>query len=405
MLRRSIYLDDPFELTIEEKVFRAAKITCVVFAGAALTLSTLDLMNVKSVESASEFLHNHSVADIPHALRVQLTDVAFAEPSPYATVEIPRGNIAFAPVAPALPMRRAAAALPAAGLSETTPPVTPSHNANMRAALERDLSPVDALSNAPYQDAVDVALEAPPTTVAMKPPQTILAKVTSSVATPGAASASTAGLVKLASLNATELLPAGPLTAPPAPPPISLPSVIRVLPRPAPPMSPAQRLHLIGKSRAHAENCLARAIYFEARNQPYRGQVAVAQVVMNRVFSGVYPRDVCGVIYQNAHRRLACQFTFACDGKPDIITERRPWYRAERIARKTLDGKLYVQAVGTATHYHATYVHPYWVREMRRYAREGIHLFYRPRAWGNGSNEPIWSSKELAANEYYKRRR
>ena len=64
-----------------------------------------------------------------------------------------------------------------------------------------------------------------------------------------------------------------------------------------------------------------------------------------------------------------------------------------------------MQAVGTATHYNATYVHLYWVREMCRYAREGIHLFYRPRAWGNGSNEPIWSSKELAANEYYRRRR
>ena len=59
-----------------------------------------------------------------------------------------------------------------------------------------------------------------------------------------------------------------------------------------------------------------------------------------------------------------------------------------------------MQAVGTATHYNATYVHLYWVREMCRYAREGIHLFYRPRAWGNGSNEPIWSSKELAVRSH-----
>ncbi len=406
MLRRSIYLDDPFGLTIEEKVFRAAKVTCVLFAGAALTLSVLDLMNVKSVASASAFLHSHSVADIPHALRVRLTDVASAEPSPYATVEIPRGNIAFAPVVPPAQLRREAYASPDAAAREAAPPAAQthaarSHNAKMRAALEHDLSPVEALSNASYQDAVDVALEAPTTAAAMKPASLTLAKATAVEATPATASAPVAGMVKLASLDATDVPAAEPL----APPPVSLPSVIRVLPRPAPPMSPAQRLHLIGKSRARAQNCLARAIYFEARNQPYRGQVAVAQVVMNRVFSGIYPRDVCGVIYQNAHRHLACQFTFACDGKPDVITERRSWYRAERIARKTLDGKLYVQAVGTATHYHATYVHPYWVREMRRYAREGIHLFYRPRAWGNGSNEPIWSSKELAANEYYKRRR
>ena len=398
MLRRSIYLDDPFELTIEEKVLRAAKITCVVFAGAALTLSALDLMKVKSIKSASAFIHSHSVADISHALRVQFTETAFAEPTPYATVEIPRGNlhIAFAPVTHGTETWRAAK--PAA----PAPHATVSHETKMRAALERDLSPVDALSNAPYEDAVDVAFEAPPapsTPLAMKPSRQVFAKATSGDA--ALAPAPTAGLVKLASLNATELPPAMPL----APPPVPLPSVIRVLPRPAPPMSPAQRLNLTGKARTRAQNCLARAIYFEARNQPYRGQVAVAQVVMNRVFSGVYPRDVCGVIYQNAHRHLACQFTFACDGKPDIVTERRSWYRAERIARETLDGKLYVRAVGTATHYHATYVHPYWVREMRRYAREGIHLFYRPRAWGNGKNEPIWSSKELAANEYYKRRR
>lgn len=383
MLKRSIYLDELFDLTIEEKVFRAAKITCIVFAGAALTLSALELMNVKSVESASEFIHTHSVADIPHALGKQLSSVAFADSSPFATAQIPSDNNAFGP---------------------PKPEVEASHDVKMRAALERDLSPVDALSNAPYQDAVEVAMDAPALPQLTEPPQTMLARATPDEAASSASaspSAPDASLVKLASLNPTEM----PQAEPVAPPPIPLPSVIGVLPPPAPPMSPAQRLNLTGKSRKRAQNCLARAVYFEARNQPYRGQVAVAQVVMNRVFSGIYPRDVCGVIYQNAHHRFACQFTFACDGKPDIITERRPWYRAERIARLTLDGKLYVRAVGTATHYHATYVHPYWVHEMRRYAREGIHLFYRPRAWGNGSNEPIWSRAELAANQPYKRRR
>ena len=83
------------------------------------------------------------------------------------------------------------------------------------------------------------------------------------------------------------------------------------------PKSPAERLGLDGKARAKAEKCLANAIYFEARGEPVRGQIAVAQVVMNRVFSGYYPDDVCGVVYQNSHRHLACQFTFACDGIPD----------------------------------------------------------------------------------------
>ncbi len=377
LLRRSIYLDDPFELTIEEKVFRAAKRTCVVFAGAALTLSALDLMDVKSVESASRFIHSHSIAEMPRALHAQLTSVAFASPSPYVTVEIPRTNIAVEPVV---------------------------HDATMRAALERDLSPVDALSDVPYLDAVEVAMDGPPVPLLSKPQPALLAVAkktdTAEAPVPQGSAETAPGLLKLASLN-----PADMPAAEPALPPVQLPSMIAVLPRPAPPLSPAQRLNLTGKARERAEACLARAIYFEARNQPYRGQVAVAQVVINRVFSGIYPRDVCGVIYQNAHRRLACQFTFACDGKPESVTEWRPWRRAQRIAQKTLDGKLYLQAVGSATHYHATYVHPYWVREMRRYAREGIHLFYRPRAWGNGSDEPIWSSAELSANQTYKRRR
>jgi Cell Wall Hydrolase len=178
---------------------------------------------------------------------------------------------------------------------------------------------------------------------------------------------------------------------------ISLPATISVLPPRAPgvpPPSPAQRLHLEGEARAKAEKCLSNAIYFEARDQPYQGQVAVAQVVMNRVFSGIYPHDVCGVIYQNANRHLACQFTFACDGKRKVINERAEWARARRIARDTLDGVLYVQAVGTATHYHANYVHPNWVREMKRLAREGVHLFYRPIAWGNGADEPRWSREQ-----------
>ena len=99
------------------------------------------------------------------------------------------------------------------------------------------------------------------------------------------------------------------------------------------------------------------------------------------------------VIYQNANRHLACQFTFACDGKRKVINERGAWARANRIARQTLDGKLYVPAVAKSTHYHAVYVHPYWMREMHKLARFGIHTFYRPIAWGNGSYEPVWGSR------------
>jgi spore germination cell wall hydrolase CwlJ-like protein len=162
-------------------------------------------------------------------------------------------------------------------------------------------------------------------------------------------------------------------------------------------LSPAERLKLEGQGRAKAEKCLANAVYFEARGEPVRGQIAVAQVVMNRVFSGYYPNNVCGVVYQNAHRRLACQFTFACDGIPDVVTEPQAWLRATRIARDMLDGKYWVAEVDRATHYHAYWVRPSWVGEMKRLYKFGVHTFYRPRAWGDGSDAPSWGSTAATA--------
>ena len=164
------------------------------------------------------------------------------------------------------------------------------------------------------------------------------------------------------------------------------------------PKTPAEMLGLAGKARGKAEKCLANAVYFEARSEPVRGQIAVAQVVINRAFSGYYPDDICGVVYQNAHRHLSCQFTFACDGIPDVVTEREEWERAKRIARESLDGKLWLRDVGKATHYHASYVYPYWVRSMHRLTKIGLHRFYRPRKWGDGSDEPNWSTPAAMAN-------
>jgi spore germination cell wall hydrolase CwlJ-like protein len=163
------------------------------------------------------------------------------------------------------------------------------------------------------------------------------------------------------------------------------------------PKSPAERLGLDGKARTKAEQCLANAVYFEARGEPVRGQIAVAQVVMNRVFSGYYPNDVCGVVYQNAHRHLACQFTFACDGIPDRITEPDAWARAKRISAATLDGNVWLPEIGKATHYHAYWVHPWWVRTMRKLSRIGVHTFYRPKRWGDGADKPSWGSAQSTA--------
>jgi spore germination cell wall hydrolase CwlJ-like protein len=156
------------------------------------------------------------------------------------------------------------------------------------------------------------------------------------------------------------------------------------------PKSPAERLKLEGNARAKAEKCLAAAIYFEARGEPVRGQMAVAQVVLNRAFSGYYPATVCGVVYQNAHRHHACQFTFACDGHREIVREPEAMERAKKIAAETLDGKLWLPEVSKATHYHAYWVRPGWVREMTRMYKLGVHTFYRPRRWGNGAEKPQW---------------
>ena len=112
--------------------------------------------------------------------------------------------------------------------------------------------------------------------------------------------------------------------------------------------------------------------------------------MLNRVFSPFYPNDVCGVVYQNASRHLACQFTFACDGIPDVIAEPDAYARAKRIAADMLDGKLWMPQVAKATHYHAYWVHPDWVNEMKKIYKLGVHTFYRPRAWGDGSDEPTW---------------
>ncbi len=346
---------DASDATLEERIFIGAKRVCIVFAVAALGISALDLMNVRSVEAAAEFIHdrNLSIASLREGLQDFQIPIGSHEQRAQVAVAIPRDVLAE--VAEKMPLHSGNASQPATALERM-----------------KNNAVVAALADARHEDAIEAAM-APPA-----PPKATL---------------------QLASIDATSLPhEAAPASAVPEPIQISLPAMLAVLPPPAPgvpPPTPIERLHLQGKSLARAERCLANAVYFEARDQPFKGQVAVAQVVMNRVFSGFYPEDVCGVIYQNADHHLACQFTFACDGKRKVINERGAWARANRIAKETLAGKLYETAVGTATHYHALYVHPNWVREMHKLVRYGIHSFYRPIAWGNGSDEPIWSKLAL----------
>ena len=134
---------------------------------------------------------------------------------------------------------------------------------------------------------------------------------------------------------------------------------------------------LPAKTFSEAEQrCLSAGIYFEARGESVKGQAAVAQVILNRVRNPTYPNTVCGVVYQNENWRNRCQFSFACDGIKDRIRSPKHWDMAEEIALATTAGKIWLTEVGSATHYHATYVRPPWAKRMRKVGKIGLHLFY-----------------------------
>lgn len=122
--------------------------------------------------------------------------------------------------------------------------------------------------------------------------------------------------------------------------------------------------------------CLAQAVYFESRGEPLSGQIAVAEVVLNRVDSSSYPRSICGVTKQGAGSGRGCQFSYACDGRPDVMTSSVSKARSEKIARMLIDGRPRSVTSG-ATHFHATYVRPDWSRKFARTAAIGNHVFYR----------------------------
>lgn len=123
--------------------------------------------------------------------------------------------------------------------------------------------------------------------------------------------------------------------------------------------------------------CLAEALYFEARGETLKGQIAVAEVILNRVASSRFPNTVCRVIHQGTGRKYACQFTYTCDGLPETINEPRAYDRVAKVARMMLDGAPR-KLSGGATYYHTTAVRPSWSRKFRRTAKMGVHLFYRP---------------------------
>ncbi|MGB0749866.1 MAG: cell wall hydrolase [Magnetospiraceae bacterium] len=126
--------------------------------------------------------------------------------------------------------------------------------------------------------------------------------------------------------------------------------------------------------------CLALNIYWEARSEPEVGQRAIAAVTLNRVLSSRFPNTICGVVHQGGSgKRHRCQFSWYCDGRPDIPQEKRAWQRSLKLAdqilsvglQDTLDGALF---------YHATHVSPGWTKKMQQVRQIGEHVFYRPAA-------------------------
>lgn len=127
---------------------------------------------------------------------------------------------------------------------------------------------------------------------------------------------------------------------------------------------------------ARQHNCLSQAIYYEARGETQRGQIAVAEVIMNRVRSRAYPNSICGVVYQGSHRVTGCQFTFTCDGSLNRRPRGRAWTQAQRVATAVMMG--YARPLTqNATHYHTTAVNPVWNSGLVETTQIGVHVFYR----------------------------
>ncbi len=144
-------------------------------------------------------------------------------------------------------------------------------------------------------------------------------------------------------------------------------------------LSKSEKQKVVAQRRVRLaeENCLARAVYFEARSESELGQMAVAKVILNRTRTEGFPKSICGVVYQGSNRRNSCQFSFACDGLPDDVKQPAAWAQSRRIAQKAIAGDTQMgKVMNGATNYHADYVKPKWSKTMRRLVKIGRHIFY-----------------------------
>jgi len=138
--------------------------------------------------------------------------------------------------------------------------------------------------------------------------------------------------------------------------------------------------------------CLATAIYYEARSESLSGQLGVAEVIANRVNDHRYPNTICDVVYQGATRTTGCQFTFTCDGALDKKPRGAKWDKAQSVAAHVMMD-LNERKTGGATHYHATYVDPVWNSGLIKTRQIGTHIFYR---FPRGSEWSVATARQSA---------
>lgn len=133
---------------------------------------------------------------------------------------------------------------------------------------------------------------------------------------------------------------------------------------------------IASKTLLNETQCMAEAIYYEARSETRSGQKAVGEVILNRIRNKHFPDTVCGVVYEGSERTTGCQFTFTCDGSMDIAPKGKAWERSQDMADYLLSGG-HTPMTHLATHYHTTEISPKWSGTMRMTRRVGSHVFYR----------------------------
>ncbi|HUE63360.1 MAG TPA: cell wall hydrolase [Rhizomicrobium sp.] len=123
--------------------------------------------------------------------------------------------------------------------------------------------------------------------------------------------------------------------------------------------------------------CLAQVLYYEARGEGRIGEQAVAEVVFHRMNAGNFGHSICAVVYEGSGHP-GCQFSFTCNGDLDRPREESAWKKSEELAAQILTGEVSLHnTTGGATHYHATWVSPFWAPTLKKTAQIGNHIFYR----------------------------